>query len=99
MITYSTTEAFESSLFEGVDTFIRYIANEIWGEQWITKSVDQRKIEIREARTKLAQLQICKIREIYDYTCEFSYWYYKAFNSIVNTKILENTYYEKLSRK
>ena len=30
------------------------MVNEFCGEQWITKSSDQRKIEIREVRTKLA---------------------------------------------
>ena len=39
------------------------------------------------------------MKEIYEYTCEFSKWYYDAFNSNVNITILENTYYEKLTGK
>ena len=39
------------------------------------------------------------MREIYDYTCEFSKWHYKAFDSNVNMTILVDTYYEKLPRK
>ena len=31
--TNNTIVAFESSIFEGVDTFIRYIANEFLGEE------------------------------------------------------------------
>ena len=37
---------------------------------------EQRRKYIREARNKLAQLQICKIGDIYEYTCEFRKWYY-----------------------
>ena len=48
---------------------------------------------------KLALLQICQIREIYGYTCEFRKWYYEAFDSNVNMTILANTYYEKLQGK
>ena len=33
VITNSTTIAFESSIFEGVDTFVRYIVNEFLGEE------------------------------------------------------------------
>ena len=47
----------------------------------------------------MAQLQICQIREIYEYTFEFSNWYYEAFDSNVNMTILANTYYEKLPGK
>ena len=36
VITNNTTVAFESSIFEGVDTFIRYIVNEFLGELWMT---------------------------------------------------------------
>ena len=50
MITNNATITFESSLFEGVDTFIRYITNEFLGEEWMTNSIEQRKKEIREAR-------------------------------------------------
>ena len=32
VITNYTTIAFESSIFEGVDTFVRYIMNEFLGE-------------------------------------------------------------------
>ena len=39
------------------------------------------------------------MRQIYEYTCEFSKWYYEAFDSNVNMTILANTYYEKLPRK
>ena len=38
--TNNTTVAFESSIFEGVDTFIRYIANEFLGEEWMTNSIE-----------------------------------------------------------
>ena len=54
VITNNTTVAFESNIFEGVGTFIRYIANEFLGEEWMTNSIEQRKKEIREARNKLA---------------------------------------------
>ena len=33
VITNYTTIAFESSIFEGVDTFVRYIVNEFLGEE------------------------------------------------------------------
>ena len=65
----------------------------------MTNSIEQRKTEIREARNKLAQLHICRMKEIYEYTCEFSKWYYEAFNSNFIMTILENIYYEKLLRK
>ena len=54
---------------------------------------------MRETRNKLAQLQICKMNYIYEYTCEFSKWYYDAFDSNMNMTILVNTYYEKLPGK
>ena len=38
----------------------------------MANSIEQRKKEIREARNKLAQLRICQMREIYEYTCELS---------------------------
>ena len=50
-------------------------------------SIKQRRKDIREARNKLAQLQICKIKNIYEYTCEFSKRYYDAFDSNMNMKI------------
>ena len=81
MITNYTTIAFESSIFEGVDTFVRYIVNEFFGEIWMTDSIEQRRKDIREARNKLSQLQICKMKFIYEYTCEFRKWYYDAFDS------------------
>ena len=84
VITNSTTTAFESSIFEGVDTFIRYIVNEFLREEWMIDSVEQ---DIREARNKLSQLQICRK------------WYYDAFDSNMNMTILANTYYEKLPGK
>ena len=65
----------------------------------MTDSIEQRRKDIREARNKLAQLQICKMKNIYEYTCEFSKWYYDAFDSNMNTTILVNTYHEKLPRK
>ena len=99
LITNNTTVTFESNKFEGVDTFIRYIVNKFLGEEWMTNSIEQRKKEIREARNKLAQLQICRMKDIYEYTCEFSKWYYEAFDNNVNMTILENTYYEKLLGK
>ena len=55
MITNNTTIAFESSLLEGVNTFIRYIANEFLGKEWITNSIEGKK------RNKRSQ---CKTREI-----------------------------------
>ena len=36
VITNYTAVAFESSIFEGVDTFIRYIVNEFLEELWMT---------------------------------------------------------------
>ena len=71
VITNHTTIAFESSIFEGVDTFIRYIVNEFLGEVWMTDSIEERRKDIRETRSKLSQLQICKMKHIYEYTCEF----------------------------
>ena len=65
----------------------------------MTNSIEQRKMKIREVKNKLTQLQICQIREIYEYTCEFRKWYYEAFGSNVNMTILANTYYEKLRGK
>ena len=40
VITNNTTIAFESSLFEGVDTFIKYIANEFFREEWMTNTIE-----------------------------------------------------------
>ena len=54
VITNCTTVAFESSIFEGVDTFVRYIGNEFLGEGWMIDSVEQRRKDIREARNKLS---------------------------------------------
>ena len=54
VITNNITIAFESSIFEGVDTFIRYIVNEFLGELWMTDSIKQRRKDIREARNKLS---------------------------------------------
>ena len=99
VITNNTIVAFESSTFEGVDVFIRYIVNEFLGELWMIDSIEQRRKDIREARNKLAQLQICKMKNIYEYICEFRKWYYDAFDSSMNMLILENTYYEELLRK
>ena len=99
VITNNTIVAFESSIFEGVDTSIRYIVNKFLGELWMTDSIEQRRKDIREVRNKLAQLQICKMKDIYEYTCEFRKWYYDAFDSNTNMTILANTYYEKLPRK
>ena len=99
IITNNTTVAFESSIVEGVDIFIRYIVNEFLGEQWIIDSIEQRMKYIRETINKLTQLQICMLKDIYEYTCEFSKWYYDAFDSNMNMTILANTYYEKLTGK
>ena len=99
VITNYTSTAFESSIFEGVDTFVRYIVNEFLGEIWMTYSIKKRRKYIREARDKLSQLQICKMKYIYEYTCEFRKWYYDAFDSNMNMTILANTYYEKLLGK
>ena len=65
----------------------------------MTYSVKQRRKDIREDRNKLSQLQICKMNDIYEYTCEFRKWYYDAFDSSMNMIILANTYYEKLPGK
>ena len=40
VITNNTIVVFESSIFEGVNTFIRYIANEFFGEEWMTNSIE-----------------------------------------------------------
>ena len=61
MITNYTTIAFENSIFEGVDTFVKYIVNELLGEIWMAYSTEQRRKDIREARNKLSQLQIYKL--------------------------------------
>ena len=58
----------------------------------MTNSIEQRRKDIN----KLAQLQICKMNDIYGYTCEFRKWYYDAFDSNMNMTILANTYYDKL---
>ena len=47
----------------------------------------------------MAQLHICRMKKIYEYTYEFSKWYYEAFDSNVNMTILANIYYEKLLGK
>ena len=65
----------------------------------MTNSIKQRRKHIREARNKLSRLQIYKMKQIYEYTCEFRKWYYDAFESNMNMTILANTYYEKLSGK
>ena len=39
VITNYTTIVFESSIFKGVDTFVRYIVSEFLGEIWITYSI------------------------------------------------------------
>ena len=65
----------------------------------MTDGIEQRKKDIREVRNKLSQLQIYKMKDIYEYTCEFRIWYYDAFDSNMNMTILENTYYEKLLGK
>ena len=49
-ITNYTTIAFESSIFEGVDTFVRYIVNEFLGVVWMIDSLEQRRKDIRKAR-------------------------------------------------
>ena len=99
VITNNTTVAFESSIFEIVDTFIKYIENEFLGEQWMTDNIEQRRKDIRQVRNKLAQLQICKMKDIYECTCEFRKLYDDAFDSNMNMTILANTYYEKLPGK
>ena len=65
----------------------------------MTDSIEQRRKDIREARNKLSQLKTCKMKYIYEYTCEFRNWYYDAFDSNMNMTILANTYYEKLPEK
>ena len=65
----------------------------------MTNSIEQRRKDIREVRNKLSQLQICKMKNIYEYTCEFRNRYYDAFDSNMNMTILANTYYEKLPGK
>ena len=69
----------------------------------MTNNIEQKMKDIREVINKLTQLQICKMKDIYiyiyEYTCEFSKWYYDAFDSNMNMKILANTYYEKLPGK
>ena len=99
VITNNATVAFESSIFEGVDTFIRYIVNGFLGEQWMTNNIEQRRKYIRETRNKLVQLQICKRKDIYEYTYEFSKWYYDVVDNNMNMTILADTYYKKLLEK
>ena len=65
----------------------------------MTDNIEQIRKDIREGRNKLSQLQIYKIKNIYEYTCEFRKWYYDVFDSNMNMTILANTYYEKLSGK
>ena len=65
----------------------------------MTDSIKQRMKDIREIINKLTQLQVCMMKDIYEYTCEFSKWYYDAFDSNMNMTILANTYYEKLPGK
>ena len=65
----------------------------------MTDSIKQRRKDIKEARNKLTQLQICKMKDIYEYTYEFRKWCYNAFDSNINMTILTNTYYEKLLEK
>ena len=38
----------------------------------MTNNIEQRRKYIREVINKLAQLQICKMKDICEYTCEFS---------------------------
>ena len=65
----------------------------------MTDSIEQKRKDIRKARNKLAQLQICKMKYIYGYTYEFRKWYYDVFDSNMNMTILANTYYEKFTMK
>ena len=65
----------------------------------MTYSIEQRRKYIREVRNRQSQLQIYKMKNIYEYICEFRKWYYDAFDSNMNMTILANTYYEKLPRK
>ena len=60
VITNNTHVAFESSIFEGVNNFIKYIVNKFLGEQWMIEITKQRRKNIREARNKLAQLQFVR---------------------------------------
>ena len=46
VITNYTSTAFESSIFEGVDTFVRYILNEFLGEIWMTDSIKKKEEKI-----------------------------------------------------
>ena len=46
-------------------------------------SIDQRRKDIREVRNKLTQLQICKMKNIYEYIN----WYYDAFDSNMNDNL------------
>ena len=50
----------------------------------MTYSIEQRRKDIREVRNKLSHIQICKMKNIYEYTCEFRKWYYDAFDSYMN---------------
>ena len=55
----------------------------------MTYSIEQRKKDIREARNRLSQSQIYKMKYIYEYICEFRKWYYDAFDSnIVSNYVL-----------
>ena len=99
VIRNNTIVSFESFIFEGVDTFIRYIVNKFLGELWMIDSIEQKRKDIREARNKLAQLQICKMKNIYECICEFKKWYCDAFDSNMNMTILANIHYEKLLGK
>ena len=54
MITNYIIIVFESSIFEGVDTLVRYIVNEFIGEVWMTDSIEQKRKNIREGRNKLS---------------------------------------------
>ena len=65
MPTNNTIISFESNLFEGVNTFVRYIVNEFIRKQWMTDSIEQKRKYVREAINKLVQLQICKMKDIY----------------------------------
>ena len=65
----------------------------------MTDSIEQKRKDIRKAINKLAQLQICKMKYIYEYTYEFRKWYYDVFDSNMNMTILANTYYEKFTMK
>ena len=47
VITNYTTIPFESSIFEGVYTFVRYIVNEFLGEILMTDSIEQRRKYIK----------------------------------------------------